>query len=152
MREILFKAKRIDNGEWVEGSLVYDNETERHYIVTERDLYWGMCCRGEFDGNFTAIKNKTICQYTGLTDKNGNKIWENDVCRYVNSDECGTQEEIFVVKYGRHAEFCKINMGFYIDWIKTDYYRCDLVFWTENRNIQVIGNIFDNPELIKECD
>ena len=95
------------------------------------------------------IDHNTICQYTGLTDKNGNKIWENDVCRYVDGDECGVKKETFVVKYGRHAELCKINMGFYIDWIKTDYYRCDLVFWTENRNVEVIGNIFDNPELLE---
>ena len=150
----LFRAKRIDNGEWVEGYLFDDGfENGRMFVggLVIEEYHGTACDDWSITGiNFYEVDPSTICQYTGLTDKNGNKIWENDVCRYVNSDECGTQEEIFVVKYGRHAEFCKINMGFYIDWIKTDYYRCDLVFWTENRNIQVIGNIFDNPELIHE--
>lgn len=133
MREILFKAKRLDNDEWVEGSLVYDNEAERHYIVTERDLHWGMCCRGEFDGNFTAIKNETICQYTGLTDKNGNKIWENDVC---------------YIPYERLEDsYCKVvfRRGGFIGELADGCEDCLL-----NRRIEVIGNIFDNPELIGE--
>lgn len=136
MREILFKAKRIDNGEWLEGLV---SKIENTFCLIRE---YGSNISYECDVN-------TLRQYTGLTDKNGNKIWENDVCRYIDGDECRVKEEIFVVKYGRYAESCKINIGFYIDWIKADYYRCDLVFWAENRNIEVVGNIFDNPELIK---
>lgn len=138
MREILFKGKRIDNGEWVEGDLV------RSYLKI------GNVCITDFaKGIVYGVDNDTICQYTGLTDNNGNKIWENDICIYVEEDGEEIKEEKFAVKFGRFAEMCKINMGFYADWITTNYYRGDLVFWTENRNIKVIGNIFDNPELLK---
>lgn len=129
MREILFKAKAENEDgtwEWCEG---YLSKCENKFTI----------CDDEGIGVF--INPDTICQYTGLTDMNGNKIWENDICRYIDGDENGIKEETFVVKYGRHAENFKINMGFYIDWIKTNYYRCDLVFWTENRNIEVIGNV-----------
>lgn len=142
MREImkdryLFKAKRIDNGEWVEGLLAV--MWGQYHIINPND-----------ENTAYPIVYDTICQYTGLLDKSGKKIWENDVCRYVDADECVVKEEIFVVKYGRHAEMCKINIGFYIDWIKTDYYRCDLAFFTENRNVEVIGNTFDNADLLRE--
>lgn len=156
MREILFKAKRIDNGEWVEGYVFDDGfvDSKRMFVggLVIMDYKGTANDRWKVGTAFYEVDPNTICQYTGLTDKNGNKIWENDVCRYVNSDVYEKQEEILVVKYGRHAESCKINIGFYIDWIKADYYRSDLVFWAENRNIEAIGNIFDNPELIEECD
>lgn len=134
MREILFKAKTC-NGEWVQGLLAHKDE--KWFISNKAGMPFAY-----------EVRPETISQYTGLTDKNGNKIWENDICRYIDGDENGIKEETFVVKYGRHEELFKINMGFYIDWIKTNYYRCDLVFWTENRNIEVIGNVFDNTELL----
>ena len=144
MREILFKAKRIDNKEWVEGFLFETQENT--YIAYDKQFDDDLFLSPQ--NIFICIDKDTLCQSTGLTDKNGNKIWENDICRYIDEDENGIKEETFVVKYGRHAELFDINMGFYIDWIKTNYYRCDLVFWTENRNIEVIGNVFDNTELL----
>lgn len=142
MREILFKAKRIDNGEWVEGLLwkkKYNSDTNFISCFPDKDD----------NEKIYVVDPNTICQYTGLTDKNGNKIWENDVCQYIEADECGIKIEPFVVRYGRKVELFRIDIGFFVDWIKTDYYRCDLGFWAENRNIEVIGNIFDNPELLK---
>ena len=77
MREILFKAKRIDNGEWIEGYYLFcpiqadnkpslENFTYKHWIVTH-------------NGNPFNVDKSTICQCTGLKDKNGNLIWENDI-------------------------------------------------------------------------
>ena len=137
MREILFKAKRIDNEEWGEGSYLYCKKAttvsfrNEHYILV-------------FDGYGVAyheIDKDTICQYTGLTDKNGNKIWENDVVRYY--DDLAEMEKEDLIKWNEtHASFTRLHeskMGLqylYIDECIAN--RCE-----------VIGNIFDNAELLK---
>lgn len=120
MREILFKAKRIDNGEWVEGFYVnYRNVI--HYILVREE---GIFVWREVDKN-------TICQYTGLTDKNGNKIWENDVVFYKEIYAIGKvvfMEDTFVF-------FDKYDGKQYINGM-----------WDK---FEVIGNIFDNPEFLE---
>lgn len=70
MREILFKAKRIDNGEWVEGYVV-----RKHGLYFIYDIVNSESCRQ----NNYEIDPETLCQFTGLCDKNGKKIWENDI-------------------------------------------------------------------------
>lgn len=131
MREILFKAKRLSDGEWVEGNLFIDDEGNEAEILIGYTNY-----RIAYK-----IDKKTICQYTGLTDKNGNKIWENDICD----------------RKERFPEIVKMNKG---DWIldygyavgKKDCY-CNLGFYVCERNsVVVIGNIFDNPELLEETE
>lgn len=137
MRDILFKAKQIDTGEWVEGDLIHYESGEVAILEQPFSKYGYEAT--EISGR-TMVDPNTICQYTGLTDKNGNKIWENDVVRYK-----GEYEEIFKIQY--YSSMCRFVLvkngawkGIEMDWGKV--LKCSTV--------EVIGNIFDNPELLKE--
>lgn len=146
MREILFKAKRIDTGEWVEG---YLHKCEGEFVISNND---GL---GEF------INAETLCQYTGLIDKNGQKIWENDILLQKTTDMHWCRWQCTgIVKYGKHdwneGEYGYDSVGFYIEPIvkKGDIERmscgvCQDYFIDENYPYEVIGNIFDNPELLE---
>ena len=136
MREILFRAKRLDNGEWVEGFYVCLNGIE-HMIYNG---YAETDC-GEFYPDFFQVDPETVCQYTGLTDKNGNKIWENNIL----SEDWGNDKGI--VRFGDFKSIMLKNVGFNIEWICEIYYRQDLRYWAEK--CEVVGNIFDNPELME---
>ena len=119
-REILFKAKRIDNGEWVEGDLERTKYDDVIWIV---DVRGEKCYRCDLD---------TICQYIGLTDKNDKKIWENDIV------ELPDEEGYFTCKWEEDAaRFVMNGDGLTVDF--DNYWR----YQTE-----VAGNIFDNPELL----
>ncbi len=138
----LFKARRADNGEWVPGCIVrygFTNQ-EKWYIVPvyASNLY-----------SFLIDKN-TICQCTGLKDKNGKLIWENDIIKYHFGNAYAQ------IRYGAYQS-CFDNqktehIGFYVDWSESRNYRKDLGYWINMVNAEVVGNIFDNPELIKESD
>ena len=136
MREILFKAKRKDNGEWVIGALLQSEDES--YIATS------FLIGDEGTPLIVAaheVNPDTICQYTGLTDKNGKKIWENDICdRKEKYPEIVTYNEgdwqldySYVFGKEMHTDAC--NLGFYV---------------CERNCVEVIGNIFDDPELLKE--
>lgn len=137
-RKILFKAKRIDNGEWVEGyyQKKYDEiGRERHYIfLCESHIVW----------EYAEIDINTLCQYTGLTDKNGRKIFENDVVKYHFGDD------VAQIKFGKYQSCFDsqktFHVGFFVDWQK-GYMRKDLGYWVEMIDCNIVGNIFDNPEL-----
>ena len=130
MREILFRAKRIDNGEWVEGDLSYliHNKEKMHVFPAD-----GLDSADRYE-----VNPETLCQYTGLKDKNGNRIWENDICRYYNPED---KDGIGIIKED------------YVSWIKGAIAQTNLMtpmfYLKVGKEFEVIGNIFDNPELLK---
>lgn len=143
MREILFKAKRIDNGEWVEGYYAFIDNV--HYIYT------GSLCNG---GLYVVAERfeidiDTLCQYTGLTDKNGKKIWENDVVKCI--DKNSDSEFIAVIEFGNSNSF--YSWGYQLKHIKGDEPNLDILLWIDmeetGATCEAIGNIFDNPELLE---
>ena len=140
MREILFKAKRIDNGEWVEGFLIKDLHEEEWYIGF---LFGG----GAHDTDVVQINPDTICQYTGLTDKNGNKIWENDaVCTpYVDPIFKHMVNDEILDDYTWKVVF--VDGGFCVE---NEDKIINLRSFTNGNHIKAIGNIFNNPELLGE--
>ena len=140
-REILFKAKRIDNGEWVEGDLERTKYDDVIWIV---DVRGEKCYRCDSD---------TICQYTGLTDKNGKKIWENDILRY-SYDYDGSP----FLKDGEEIKY-RVGAVFWSEW-RGSWAVCgrgnkkctnnDVFKYNRNPNrTEVIGNVFDNLELLE---
>lgn len=126
MREILFRAKRIDNGEWVEGYYVYVDYLDKHCIVNR--------IKNPHEVDFIAqmtehdVDVKTLCQYTGLTDKNGNKIWENDVVRLPKLFGSEIGQVVYLVP--SFKSYCK-------------------AYGYTQLCGEVIGNIFDNADLLK---
>ena len=151
-REILFKAKRIDNGEWVEGSIITRRDTKRVFMVdienitALRSVTTNYCDR--YDWRSVEVQADTICQYTGLTDKNGNKIWENDVVKkgfYTNYEWFANSEEyIGKVEY----EDCAWNIIYNKNGDKYVCPICMAIEYGDAEYFEVIGNIFDNPELL----
>ena len=134
MREILFRGKRIDNGEWVEGD--YRGEKVGGYLTAAfviEPLTSGVWERHRVDPS-------TVGQYTGLTDKNGKKIFEGDIIKIPDDyDEFGHNAgEIYEVY------FC--CGGFRL---KPKYSQARGYWLEDDRTVEVIGNIHDNPELLK---
>lgn len=137
-REILFKAKRIDNGEWVEGYYQkrFDLDgSEQHLIFWSKSYtVW----------EYAEIDPDTLCQYTGLTDKDGKKIWENDILKckkYIGGNFVDNCIEVGYVEM-KHGAFG-------LHRIKNDAYYRPFKDWLEDYEYEVIGNIFDNPELLE---
>lgn len=127
----LYRAKRTDNGEWVVGSYVYTfaPDKECHVIGVMAENYWIV----EENGNMVLVDKDTICQCTGLKDKNGKLIWENDILNSGN---------LVVTWREELASYCITKKG----WMYQHFFgeavdACDC---------EVIGNIFDNLELLEQ--
>lgn len=120
----LFRGKRKDNGEWIQGYLY--GIWERRYIL------WGMT---NDIPNMVEVDPSTICQCTGLKDKNGNLIWENDIVSY-----CDCTKEDYVISWEQNKACFEYRQ-----------YSCSMMNFDElsSCEVEVIGNVFDNPELLE---
>lgn len=148
MREILFKAKRKDWRKlpkeewWVEGYYVFCRKC--HYILPVVNEIIGY---DEREDEWIEIDLDTLCRYTGLTDKNGKKIWENDIV--LLREEIQDYEWKAVVKFGNPNG--KYNWGWQLVPIGECDMNKDILLWIdmEIANCEVIGNIFDNEDLLE---
>ena len=149
----LYRAKRTDDGEWVEGFLAngkwYFGGKEICAILPLDLCFFPYCEISEW----IEIDQSTICQCTGLKDKNGKLIWENDIVRFqFDNDDCpfpnkDIKKRIGKVFFSDFRASWSIAMG-------RNGSKClnnDLFKYVQNGNrVEIIGNIFDNPELLEE--
>ncbi|MBR1750003.1 MAG: hypothetical protein IJ740_18825 [Ruminococcus sp.] len=136
MRENIgvFRGKRKDNGNWAEGSLIHSgnywailqNESELHPM----DMPYLDSETGAIDGKATPVDPETVGEFTGLTDKNGKRIFEGDICHFYGGEHyIGCWETNLIKK----IELCHESLWYLGN---AEY-------------VEVIGNIHDNPELLE---
>lgn len=146
MREILFRGQRCDNGEWVYGNLITDGEDV--FVLVKEDLLKGLDVGGWIDGvqTYEAVP-ETVGQYTGMTDKNGKKVFEGDIVKgkseYFGNGSLNQKAVVlydrgqFLLSFGETLEECKQLNDFEVVGV-----------WSGD--VEVIGNIHDNSELLTE--
>ena len=144
MREILFRAKRIDNGEWVSGYYVYDYAHNAHFIfknqlvcpncINDRRIDYSVC---DYE-----IDPDTLCQYTGKSDEDGEKIFEGDIVGFIDlySTESGYSESSCLGEVIWSKEECCFHVT----------NRLSAESWEVLDECKVVGNVFDNKELMDE--
>lgn len=158
MREILFRGKRVDNGEWVKGDPADSIRGE----VSKIDYFDGLT-----DCETVDVIPETVGQFTGLTDKNGNKIFEGDIVQYNTSDGFDCQSVVRIGKYrqdGSSAEYKPTEC--YGVFVEVDNFTCP--DWAENepdrfpeylthqnllevaKKCEIIGNIHDDSNLLEK--
>ena len=132
MREILFRAKRVDNGEWAEGyyaKLKWCNNIIHVVIPDKAEIDSGNSLLETYE-----INPETVCQYTGMADKNGKRIWENDIVKIGANT---------LVRYNeKYAGWCLVQRG----WMYEHFFGEAI----DERDCEVVGNVFDNPELMEK--
>ena len=140
MREILFRAKRTDNGEWAEGDLRQDRDLKTDYI-SGWDYYAteGGLEREPFEYE---VEPETLCQYTGKSDEDGKKIFVGDIVGFIDlySTESGYSESSCLGEVVWSEEECCFHVT----------NRLSAESWEVLDECKVVGNVFDNPELIEE--
>ena len=164
MRDIEFRGKRIDNGEWVTGFYVHYDDTKDNH-KDDCDYIVGIHTGEHFP--FFEVIPETVGQYTGLDDKCGNKIFEGDIVKH---HDFGKTEYTSVVKFGEYeqdgsdGEYAPTEcIGFYVEvksyfvlYYSGDWEPCPYLLQRNllevAKSCEVIGNIHDNPELLKEID
>ncbi len=165
MREILFRGKRKDNGKWVIGSLIpkQTNTYADGFLIIEGAINYDEL--DNFHPSFSehSVISKTTGQYTGLTDKNGKKIFEGDIIRYADEDKYRMYIESF--EHPEEYEGVDFSEMWTVDevvyCVETGYPAFDLNNHDFECNglaelnesgeyfYEIIGNIHDNPELLE---
>lgn len=123
MREIKFRGKDTETGEWFYGDLLQDGKHGRTYIYDN------------ITDNFVNVAPNTVGLSTGLRDKNNKEIYKSDIVKH--------DDYIGIIKFGKYC--------IYINWVNDKYniLKKDIATWITKRLITVVGNIYDNPELIR---
>ena len=137
MREILFRGKRVDNGEWIYGDVVQFPTHGIVRIVEQEPSY-----------KDAEVDSETVGQYTGLTDKNGKKIFEGDILegiRYGNEERAEVLWIDKAASWGIRYSFREKNESGYTSWLNSAWFRSI----NDARAPVVIGNIYDNRELLE---
>lgn len=149
MRDILFRGKDPDDGRWYTGNYMALSETTycfssdydlhpdntKHYIVFDQMTDWGLPNRHMQ----ATVDPNTVGQFTGQTDKNGKRIFEGDIVKFKRTDALGwTRSRIGKVLYYDNLPI------FYILATTGDAWD-----WVVCEEIEVVGNIYDNPELLE---
>ncbi len=158
MREILFKAKRKENGEWVEG--YYLNVAKINHFICTGKIKLNGAVNGILAPEMYAIDPDTLCQFTGFTDKNGKKIWENDILIGHGNDRDLSKVvlgKFYVIDVETLRRVDEV-IGWHTEVIETDALsKCEPFclpmpltdFYIERSEFEVCGNIFDNPDLLE---
>lgn len=145
MRTIIFRGKRKDNGEWVEGNF-YESQISGCYILENKLLatVGGRRSRATIRDKLIPyeVDPETVSQYTGLKDKNGKRIFEGDIVI------CGKEINGNIIDRLVEIGFVEMRHGAFGLHRKQGYYR-PFKDWLEDYEYEVIGNIHDNPELLE---
>lgn len=140
MREIKCRGRRIDTGKWVYGHYFIAPLTDENSGTTP-DAGWFFLTGEkrhciESDGVVFTVDEKTVGEYTGLKDKNGKEIWEGDIVRY--TPKTTSPQDLFIVfECGAFLQKFPADIG------------CDPDVYYNWGEIEVIGNVYENPELIQ---
>lgn len=169
MKEVLFRGKTVDTNEWIQGSLVralgYLDEDEKFFIIPEDALYYN---HGEFD-EVKEVRRETVGQYTGLIDKNKKKIFEGDIVKAKHTWLSRLKKDLSKIPYKGYG--AKAVNG-YMNYFDLEYFRnYEIIFKPDKQclmiknkkvyhylcktsvsyhEVEVIGNIHDNPNLLDE--
>lgn len=139
MREIKFRGKRFDNGKWVYGDLLYLN-TKPHVFTGSEAFEQDEFITSLHSCEMCEVIPETVSQYTRLTDKNGQEIYEGDILKF--ADKGNTFTAAVEWNYENGVWCITFEYRVYVD-------GKPLGEWLYEYDIEVIGNIHDNPELLE---
>ena len=130
MREILFRGKRIDNGEWIEGNLIQYPLSSYSYVMSNYGFDDAIC-----------VLPETVGQFTNMTDCINNLLFEGDLVKAFDDKKCEfDQSYIGIVKF--------VGGAFGVEWHAKNF-QTFMPFRDIGNKIKVVGNVFDNPEMLK---